>query len=118
MTATPIPRTLHMSLVGIRDLSLIETPPPNRKKIGTQVLEESEQTIRQAVKSELDRQGQVYILHNKVKTIEAQATRIAGMIPQARVAYLHGQMSEDQIEEMYVDFYNHRFDVLVATNNY
>lgn len=115
MTATPIPRTLHMSLVGIRDLSLIETPPPNRKKIGTQVLEESDQILRQAIKSELDRQGQVYILHNKVKTIEAQATRIAGMIPQARVAYLHGQMGEEQIEETMLDFYNHRFDVLVAT---
>jgi transcription-repair coupling factor (superfamily II helicase) len=115
MTATPIPRTLHMSLVGIRDLSLIETPPPNRKKIGTQVMEESEHTLRQAIKSELDRQGQVYILHNKVKTIEAQASRISNMIPQARVAFLHGQMDEEQIEETMLDFYNHRFDVLVAT---
>lgn len=115
LTATPIPRTLHMSLVGIRDLSIIETPPRNRQKIETYVLEENEEILRQAILHELERKGQVYVLHNKVKTIEAQANRIRQIIPQARIAILHGQMLEEQIEQTMLDFYQGHYDILVTT---
>ncbi len=115
MTATPIPRTLHMSLVGIRDLSLIETPPRNRQKIETYVLEENNEVLRQAINREYDRQGQIYILHNEVKTIEAQAGRIRSMNPRLSVGILHGQMGEEEIENIMLDFHHHRFDVLVST---
>ena len=115
MTATPIPRTLHMSLVGIRDLSLIETPPANRK-ILTQVLEESEQTLHMAYQAELERGGQICILHNKVKTIEAQS------VPNSTNATcspgngtMDSKMNEDEIESTMLDFYEHRYDVLVTT---
>lgn len=115
LTATPIPRTLHMSLVGIRDLSLIETPPRNRQKIETWVVEENDELLRQAIKKELERGGQVYVLHNQVKTIEAQARRIHGMLPSARTAVLHGKMSEEEIEITMLDFYKHSYDILVST---
>lgn len=115
LTATPIPRTLHMSLSGIRDLSIIETPPADRRKIETHVLQENEEVLRLAIKHELDRGGQVYILHNKVKTIEEQALRLRSIAPRARVAVLHGQMPENEIEEIMVDFYQHAYDLLVST---
>ncbi|MFZ5627942.1 MAG: transcription-repair coupling factor [Spirochaetota bacterium] len=115
LTATPIPRTLHMSLSGIRDLSIIETPPADRRKIETHVLQENEEVLRLAIKHELDRGGQVYILHNKVKTIEEQALRLRSLAPRARVAVLHGQMPENEIEEVMVDFYQHAYDLLVST---
>lgn len=115
MTATPIPRTLHMSLVGIRDLSLIETPPRNRRKIETYVVEENNEILRRAIAHEAERGGQVYVLHNQVKTIEAQAGRIRSMNPAWSVGILHGQMAEDEIENILLDFYHHRFDVLVST---
>ncbi|HNL54337.1 MAG TPA: transcription-repair coupling factor [Turneriella sp.] len=115
LTATPIPRTLHMSLSGIRDLSIIETPPADRRKIETHVLQENEEVLRLAIKHELDRGGQVYVLHNKVKTIEEQALRLRSLAPRARVAVLHGQMPENEIEEIMVDFYQHAYDLLVST---
>jgi transcription-repair coupling factor (superfamily II helicase) len=115
LTATPIPRTLHMSLSGIRDLSIIETPPADRRKIETHVLAENEELLRLAMKHELERGGQVYVLHNKVKTIEEQAIRLRALTPQARVAVLHGQMPDTEIEEVMVDFYQHAYDILVST---
>ncbi len=115
LTATPIPRTLHMSLSGIRDLSIIETPPADRRKIETHVLAENEELLRLAFKHELERGGQVFVLHNKVKTIEEQAIRLRALAPQARIAVLHGQMPETAIEEVMVDFYQHAYDILVST---
>jgi len=115
LTATPIPRTLHMSLAGIRDLSIIETPPADRRKIETHVLAENEELLALALKHELSRGGQVYVLHNKVKTIEAQASRLRALAPTARIAILHGQMPESDIEEIMVDFYQHAYDILVST---
>ena len=115
MTATPIPRTLQMSLVGIRDLSLIETPPRNRQKIETYVAEENDEILRHAIKEELKRLGQVYILHNKVKTIDVQAKRISSLYPGAKIAILHGQMPEDDIENVMLDFYKGYYDILVST---
>jgi transcription-repair coupling factor (superfamily II helicase) len=115
LTATPIPRSLHMSLAGIRDLSIIETPPADRRKIETHVLAENEEILRVALSRELDRGGQVYVLHNKVKTIEEQALRFRSLAPGARIAVLHGQMPENEIEEVMVDFYQHAYDILVST---
>ncbi len=115
LTATPIPRTLHMSLSGIRDLSIIETPPADRRKIETYVLADNEELLTLAMKRELDRGGQIYVLHNKVKTIEEQAIRLRGLVPNARTAVLHGQMPENEIEEVMVDFYQHAYDILVST---
>ncbi len=115
LTATPIPRTLHMSLSGIRDLSIIETPPADRRKIETHVIAENEELLRLAFKHELERGGQVFVLHNKVKTIEEQAIRLRALAPQARIAVLHGQMPETAIEEVMVDFYQHAYDILVST---
>ena len=115
LTATPIPRTLQMSLVGIRDLSLISTPPRGRQKIETSVLEENDEVLHQAIQTELNRAGQVYVLHNNTKTIEAQAERIGQLCPKARIAILHGKMSETEIENIMIDFYRHTYDVLITT---
>ncbi|MDH5717444.1 MAG: transcription-repair coupling factor [Spirochaetia bacterium] len=115
LTATPIPRTLQMSLMGIRDLSLIETPPRNRQKIETYVLEENEEILKHAVFEELKRNGQVFVLHNKVKTIDAQVHRLKNLFPKVKAAALHGQMPEDQIENVMLDFYKGYYDILVST---
>ncbi|RME90364.1 MAG: transcription-repair coupling factor, partial [Candidatus Hydrogenedentota bacterium] len=115
LTATPIPRTLQLSLSGLRDLSLMETPPQGRMKIETHILEENEEIIQYAIQQELKRGGQVYILHNKVKTIDAQAARIRNLVPQAKLGVLHGQMSEHEIEDIMLRFYENEFDVLVTT---
>ncbi|MES0490814.1 MAG: transcription-repair coupling factor [Leptospirales bacterium] len=115
LTATPIPRTLQLSMTGIRDLSLIETPPRNRRKIDTHVLEDNEEVLKAAILQELDRSGQVFILHNRVKTIYAQAERIQSLAPGAQVAVLHGQMPDHEIEEKMLEFYRQRYDILVST---
>lgn len=115
LTATPIPRSLHMSLAGIRDLTIIETPPADRRKIETHVLVANDELLQFAIKRELARGGQVYILHNKVATIEEQAMRIRSLNPKSRVAILHGQMPEIEIEEVMIDFYQHAYDILVST---
>jgi len=115
LTATPIPRTLHMSLVGIRDMSVIEEPPDERYPIQTYVLEYSDNLVRDAITKELNRNGQVYFLYNRVQNIQQFASRIKRLVPEARVAIGHGQMGERQLEKVMVDFLNREYDVLVCT---
>ena len=115
LTATPIPRTLQMSLVGIRSLSLIETPPVNRYPVQTYVIEENKQIIRDAIYKELSRNGQVFILYNRVQSIEEEAMRISNLVPDARIAIAHGQMTKNELENKIIDFTNHEYDVLICT---
>ncbi len=116
MSATPIPRTLHMSLVGLRDMSVIETPPKDRMAIQTIVAKFDEKLIRTAVEVELERGGQTYFVHNRVETIYELAAKIRELVPQARVSVGHGQMPEAELERVMLAFMNGEFDVLVATS--
>jgi transcription-repair coupling factor (superfamily II helicase) len=115
MSATPIPRTLHMSLVGLRDMSIIETPPKDRMAIQTVVARFDEKIIRSAIEVELERGGQVFFVHNRVESIYEIASRIQELVPSARVAVAHGQMGENDLEKVMLAFMRHEFDVLVAT---
>ncbi|HEX4037811.1 MAG TPA: transcription-repair coupling factor [Acidobacteriaceae bacterium] len=115
MSATPIPRTLHMSLVGLRDMSVIETPPRDRMAIQTVVAKFDEKLIRSAVEVELERGGQVYFVHNRVETIHEIAAKIQELVPAARVVVGHGQMGENDLERVMLTFMHHEHDVLVAT---
>jgi transcription-repair coupling factor (superfamily II helicase) len=115
MSATPIPRTLHMSLVGLRDMSVIETPPKDRMAIQTVVAKFDEKIVRSAVELELERGGQVYFVHNRVESIYEIAARIQELVPAARVIVGHGQMGETELERVMLAFMNHEYDVLVAT---
>ena len=115
MSATPIPRTLYMSLSGIKDISIINTPPQNRLPIKTFVGEFNEQTIKNAITNELDRDGQVFYLYNRVETIEEFKLELQKLVPNARIAVGHGQLSEKQLEEVIVDFSNHETDILLCT---
>lgn len=115
LTATPIPRTLNMSLAGIRDLSIISTPPMQRHSINTFVSQWNDTLIQEACQRELKRGGQVYVLHNEVKSIEKITYDIKELIPEARVEFAHGQMPEKQLEQVMLDFYHQRFNILVAT---
>jgi transcription-repair coupling factor (superfamily II helicase) len=115
MSATPIPRTLHMSLVGLRDMSVIETPPKDRMAIQTVVAKFDEKIIRSAVEVELERGGQVYFVHNRVESIYEIAAKIQELVPAARVAVGHGQMTETELERVMLAFMRHEYDVLVAT---
>ncbi|MDN5983274.1 MAG: transcription-repair coupling factor, partial [Lactococcus sp.] len=115
LTATPIPRTLHMSMMGIRDLSVIETPPTNRYPVQTYVMETNFGVLRDAVLREISRGGQVFYVYNRVDTIEQKVSQISELIPEARVSYIHGQMSEIQLENTLLEFINGEYDVLVAT---
>jgi len=115
LSATPIPRTLQMSLAGLRDMSLIETPPENRHPIVTHVGRYDEEMMIQAVRREIGRGGQVYYVHNRVETINRVAVRIATLMPEARVAVAHGQMSENQLEKIMLAFLKKEYDVLVCT---
>ncbi len=115
LSATPIPRTLQMSLVGVRGLSLIETPPAFRYPIQTYVLRENDQVIKDAIYKELARDGQVFILYNSVSKIENQVSRIKRLVPESKVTYIHGQMNKNQIETTMESFINKQFDVLVCT---
>jgi transcription-repair coupling factor (superfamily II helicase) len=115
MSATPIPRTLHMSLVGLRDMSVIETPPKDRMAIQTVVAKYDEKIIRSAVELELERGGQVYFVHNRVESIYEIASRIQELVPAARVIVGHGQMGETELERVILAFMHHEYDVLVAT---
>jgi len=115
LTATPIPRTLHMSLVGIRDMSVLEEAPQDRVPIQTFVSEYSEEMVREAISRELTRGGQVYYVYNRVRTIDKVAAKIAELIPEANVAYAHGQMKERELEKIMYDFINNEIDVLVST---
>jgi transcription-repair coupling factor (superfamily II helicase) len=115
MSATPIPRTLHMSLVGLRDMSVIETPPKDRMAIQTVVAKFDEKIVRSAVEVELERGGQVYFVHNRVESIYEIAARIQELVPAARVVVGHGQMGEAELERVMLAFMHHEYDVLVAT---
>ena len=115
MSATPIPRTLNMSLVGIRDMSIIETPPKDRLSIQTNVLKFDQQVIGRAIRSELARNGQVYFVHNRVESIFSIGSLIQRLVPEARVVVGHGQMNEDALERAMLDFIAKKFDVLLAT---
>ncbi|WEK54278.1 MAG: transcription-repair coupling factor [Candidatus Cohnella colombiensis] len=116
LTATPIPRTLHMSMLGVRDLSVIETPPENRFPVQTYVVEYSPTLVREAVERELAREGQVYYLFNRVQGIYQMAEQIRALVPNARVAVGHGQMSEQELERTILDFLDGEYDVLVSTS--
>ncbi|MBE6157716.1 MAG: transcription-repair coupling factor [Firmicutes bacterium] len=115
LTATPIPRTLQMSLAGIRSLSLIETPPVNRYPVQTYVIEENMQLVRDAIYKELSRDGQIFILYNKVQSIDDEVSKIQKLVPDARITSAHGQMSKSELENKIIDFINHEYDVLVCT---
>jgi transcription-repair coupling factor (superfamily II helicase) len=115
MTATPIPRTLNMSLAGIRDMSIIETPPKDRLSIQTNVVKFDQAVISRAIRTELERGGQIYFVHNRVESIYSLGNLIARLVPEARIAIAHGQMSEDALEKVMVDFVAHQYDVLLAT---
>ncbi|MFP4978592.1 transcription-repair coupling factor [Paenibacillus sp. CN-4] len=116
LTATPIPRTLHMSMLGVRDLSVIETPPENRFPVQTYVVEYSQTLVREAVERELARGGQVYFLYNRVQGIQEMAAQISMLVPDARVGIGHGQMSESELEKTILDFLDGEYDVLVSTS--
>lgn len=115
LTATPIPRTLHMSMLGVRDLSVIETPPENRFPIQTYVMEYNGVLVKEAIERELARDGQVYFLYNRVEDIERKAEEISMLVPDARVTFAHGQMSENELESVMISFLAGEFDVLVTT---
>ncbi|WP_084362220.1 transcription-repair coupling factor [Streptococcus pneumoniae] len=115
LTATPIPRTLHMSMLGIRDLSVIETPPTNRYPCQTYVLEKNDSVIRDAVLREMERGGQGYYLYNKVDTIVQKVSELQELIPEASIGYVHGRMSEVQLENTLLDFIEGQYDILVTT---
>ncbi|WIV13039.1 transcription-repair coupling factor [Proteiniborus sp. MB09-C3] len=115
LTATPIPRTLHMSLIGIRDMSVIEEPPEERYPVQTYVVEYNDQLMRDAIIRELNREGQIYYLYNRVQNIQQFASKVKSLVPDARVAIGHGQMSERELERVMMDFLNRETDVLVCT---
>ncbi|MHC5278651.1 transcription-repair coupling factor [Listeria kieliensis] len=115
LTATPIPRTLHMSMIGVRDLSVIETPPANRFPVQTYVTEQNNVLVREAIERELARDGQVYYLYNRVETILKKADEISALVPDARVGVAHGQMTESELESVILSFLEGEYDVLVTT---
>src|SRR5690554_5548896 len=115
LSATPIPRTLHMAMVGVRDMSVIATPPEDRYPVRTYVVEYDEQLIRQAIMRELARQGQVYFVHNRVHSIDYVYSELQKLVPEARIAVAHGQMDEAVLERVMLDFYNGEFDILLCT---
>ncbi len=115
MTATPIPRTLHMGLIGARDISNLETPPEDRLAVETRVARFSDDLIRPAVLRELNRRGQVYFVHNRVQDIQIVAAKLQRIVPEARIEIAHGQMDADELERVMLDFVAHRFDLLLAT---
>jgi transcription-repair coupling factor (superfamily II helicase) len=115
MTATPIPRTLNMSLAGIRDMSIIETPPKDRLSIQTNVVKFDQAVITRAVRTEIERGGQIYFVHNRVESIYSLGNLLTRLVPEARIAVGHGQMGEEELERVMVDFVAHRYDLLLAT---
>ena len=115
LSATPIPRTLHMSLVGVRDMSTMETPPEERSPIKTYVAEYSDPLIREAIIRELERNGQVFFVHNRVQSIARIARKLEELVPEAEIAIGHGQMREEELERIMLDFTRGKIDVLVCT---
>lgn len=116
LTATPIPRTLQFSLMGARDLSIINTPPPNRQPVYTEIHSFDEELLRDAILQEISRGGQIFFIHNRVKNIQEIAEMVRRLVPEIRVRVGHGQMTGSQLEKIIGDFYQHKFDVLVSTN--
>ena len=116
LSATPIPRTLHMSLTGVRDISVIETPPEDRYPIQTYVVEQNDQLIRDAILREIGRGGQVYFVYNRVESIQSMASYIQNLVPEGKVTIIHGQMTERQLEKEMIDFMNKEFNILVCTS--
>lgn len=115
LSATPIPRTLHMSLIGVRDISNLETPPEDRLSVETRVVRFDDNLIRNAIMRELNRDGQVYFVHNRIQDIETLAARLQRIAPEARLIIGHGQMPEHHLEKVMIDFIEHRYDILLAT---
>src|SRR5262249_34843405 len=115
MTATPIPRTLHLSLLGIRDISNLETPPPDRMAVETRIAPWHRDLVRQAIVRELNREGQVYFVHNRVYDIHEVADKVQRIVPEARIVVAHGQMPEGELEKAMLRFVQHECDVLVST---
>ncbi len=115
LTATPIPRTLHMSLVGVRDLSVINTPPEDRFPIATYICQRDDKVIVEAIRRELDRGGQIFFVHNRVRGIQKVAQDLSQVIPQAKIGIAHGQMAEEQLEDIMIDFLEKRYDILICT---
>src|SRR5689334_12947399 len=115
MSATPIPRTLEMAVTGIREMSTIQTPPEERHPVLTFVGAYDEKQIAAAIRRELLREGQVFYIHNRVSSIDRAAARLRELVPEARIATAHGQMNEDALERVIVDFWEKEFDVLVCT---
>ena len=116
LTATPIPRTLHFSLMGARDLSIIATPPPNRQPVETKLVVMTDELLRDGVREELARGGQVFVVHNRINELESTANRILRLVPDAKIGVAHGQMEGDRLEKIMMDFIEGNYDVLVATN--
>ena len=116
LSATPIPRTLHMSLVGARDMSIIETPPAERFPVQTYVIESNESIIAGAIRRELKRGGQIYFIYNRVETIDRMRQKLEALVPEARIQTAHGQMPEDMLERVMMDFYQGEYDILLATS--
>ncbi len=115
MTATPIPRTLHMSIVGVRDMSVIYEPPQDRRPVQTYVLEYDEEVVKEAITKELEREGQVFYLFNNVENIEQKARQISNLVPEAKVAFAHGKMTGSELEDIMMDFINQKVNILVCT---
>ena len=115
LSATPIPRTLKMSLSGLRDLSIIDTPPVNRYPIQTYVISENDLIIKDAIYKELSRNGQVFILYNRVESLESKVVQIHELVPNARICYAHGRMSKQELEHVMEDFVNYEYDILIST---
>ena len=115
LSATPIPRTLHMSLVGVRDISNLETPPEDRLSVETRVIRFSDNVVRNAILRELNREGQIYFVHNRIQDIHEVEDRLRRLVPEARIGVGHGQMDEGELEQIMIDFIDHRFDILLAT---
>ncbi|MFT6633653.1 MAG: transcription-repair coupling factor (superfamily II helicase) [Bacteriovoracaceae bacterium] len=115
LTATPIPRTLQMSFLGIKELSLIKTPPPRRQTIKTYIIKEDNHTLKLAIEKELGRGGQVFIVHNRVNDIEVYTAKIRALVQNARIIFAHGQMAEKELEKRITDFYNYKYDILIST---
>jgi len=115
LTATPIPRTLHMSLIGVRDLSVINTPPEDRFPIATYICRRDDKVITEAIRRELDREGQIFFVHNRVRSIQKIARDLNRLFPQVRIGIAHGQMAEEQLEDIMIDFLEKKFDILLCT---
>lgn len=115
MTATPIPRTLHMSIVGIRDMSCLYEPPKDRKPVQTYVLEYDEEVIKEAITKELEREGQIFYLYNNVETIQKKVIEISNLVPEAKIGFAHGKMSGNELENIMLDFIDKKIDILICT---